>query len=362
MGEKELYIALNMIPKLGPIRIMDIVSRIKTFEAFVKADRFSLLNIPGINEKLCDIILEYRQRVDPYIEINRAEKLGAKIVTLDDQEYPYLLKNIYDPPPVIYIKGDLSALNNETVAIVGTRKATYYGKTMAINLARELASFKINVVSGLARGIDSYAHKGALEAGGPTTAVLGCGIDIIYPPENADLAAKICDNGCLITSFHLGTKPLPANFPARNRIISGLSLGTVVVEATEKSGSLITADFSLEQGREIFAVPGNIMSPYSRGPHKLLKMGAKLVENVEDIIEELNLNQRSAKNNDEKDKTQILSSDELNILNLIDYQPISIEQILIKSQKNTQELNTLLSILEVKGLIALTGGYVVRVK
>jgi len=363
MAEKELYIALNLIPKLGSIRIKNLVDGIKNYELFLEAQRETFLQIPGINDNLCDTILEYRQRVNPYIEINKAESLGAKIVTFCDPDYPDMLKNIYDPPPVLYIKGDLSALNYQAVALVGTRKATYYGKNVAMKLAKGLAENNVNVVSGMARGIDSYAHKGALEAGGPTTAVLGCGLDIVYPPENAKLAEKICEYGCLLTPFPIGTKPLAGNFPARNRIISGLSLGTVVIEAAEKSGSLITADFSLEQGREVFAVPGSIMSPYSRGPHKLLKQGAKLVENVEDIVEELNLNRRSVKNNDKKDKEQKLSKEELEVLGLIDYQPITVEQVLIKSNKNTQELNALLSMLEIKGMVTiLAGGYVVRAR
>jgi len=361
MSERELYIALNLIPKLGSVRIKNLVDEVKSYELFLRTERETFLHIPGINRNICDTIIEYRQRVNPYIEIDKAERLGVKIVTLCDPEYPNLLKNIYDPPPVLYMKGNLSILDYQAIALVGTRKATFYGKSVAMKLAKGLAENKINVVSGMARGIDSYAHKGALEAGGPTTAVLGCGLDIVYPPENVKLAEKICESGCLLTPFPIGTKPLATNFPARNRIISGLSLGTVVIEAAEKSGSLITADFSLEQGREVFAVPGSIMSPYSRGPHKLLKQGAKLVESVDDIIEELNLNMMSVKNKCTNAIEQHLSQEESAVLSLIDYEPTSVEQILMKSNKKTKESNAILSMLEIKGVITiLPGGYVVR--
>lgn len=364
MKDAEFLIALNMVPMLGSKRIIEIASAFNDFKAFLKATAEDLMQIPGISSKLCEHILKYRERVDPSGEIARAKKVGARIVTILDNDYPELLSQIYDPPPVLYVLGDPATLKYDAVAVVGTRKASTYGKNVAEIFARELASMEINVVSGLARGIDSCAHKGAADAGGPTTAVLGCGIDIMYPPENINLMKKIIHCGCVVTSFPMGTRPLSSNFPARNRIISGLSLGTLVVEAAEKSGSLITADFALEQGREVFAVPGSIMSPYSRGTHKLIKQGAKLVEDVNDILNELRLENTIINKKALPEKTSCLSlkDDEKIILNLIDFHPVHIEQLLAQSGKTSGEINSIITRLELKGLIStLPGGYIMKI-
>lgn len=201
--------------------------------------------------------------------------------------YPELLEEIYDPPLLLYARGHLAALNNPCVAIVGTRKPTVYGLQMAQGLAADLASRGICVVSGLARGIDAAAHRGCIEKNGATIAVLGCGIDVVYPKEHRQLTARILDSGLLLTEFAPGTSPAPQNFPVRNRIISGLALGTLIVEASEYSGSLITARLAMEQNRDIFALPGNLTSPQSFGPNFLIKQGAKLVQTWRDVIEEL---------------------------------------------------------------------------
>jgi DNA processing protein len=362
MEDSELLIALNMIPMLGSKRISDISSTFKNMHGFLKAGREELMQVPGISDKLCEHILKYREKIDPSAEIARAKKIGAQIVTIADKDYPELLGQIYDPPPVLYVLGDVSTLKYNAVAIVGTRKASSYGKNVAENFARELASREINVVSGMARGIDSYAHKGATDAGGPTTAVLGCGIDIVYPPENINLMKKIIHCGCIVTCFPMGMRPISSNFPARNRIISGLSLGTLVVEAAEKSGSLITADFALEQGREVFAVPGSILSPYSRGTHKLIKQGAKLVENIDDILSELYIEGATTDEIKESETPTSLSGDERAVLELIDFQPVHMEQLLAESQKASGEINSIITRLELKGLITtLPGGYVMKI-
>jgi len=356
-----LLVALNLIPELGSIKIQSLAEKFKCLSEFMKAKTEELLEVPGIGKKLSEKIITYRAKIEPYSEIEKATKQKVNIVTLFDEDYPERLKQIYDPPPVLYIKGQKSVLNDKAIAIVGSRKASTYGRGVATNFAKDLASMNINVVSGMARGIDSFAHKGAIEAGGPTTAVFGCGIDIIYPPENMALMQKITEYGCIISSFPFGAAPLPANFPARNRIISGLSLGTLVVEAAERSGSLITADFSLEQGREVFAIPGNIYSPYSRGTHKLIKQGAKLVENIEDILDELYLERINNKNKEEKIALQALTIPEKNLYELIDYHPIQIEQLIEKSQSDSHNVNAILTRLELRGLIlALPGGYYVR--
>lgn len=362
MAELELLVALNMIPYLGPVRIRGLLNYIKTYRDFMNAQRSDFLEIPGINQKICDAILESRKKVNPLEEIKRASELGAKIITFEDKDYPRLLAEIYDPPPVLYSLGEISVLNQKSVAIVGTRKPTAYGRKIAEQMGGELAEFNINVVSGLARGIDACAHRGALKAGGPTTAVLGCGIDVVYPPENYEIMKEIIKAGCVVSSFPIGTRPLASNFPARNRIISGTSLGTVVIEAAEKSGSLITADFALEQGREVFAVPGSVFSPYSRGTHKLIKQGAKLVENVNDILEELNLKLKS----DSSMKTSFdiagIGQEEIEVLNLVDYHPVSLEFLVQKTGKSPQEISAVITRLQLKDLIALLpGGYVIKV-
>ena len=361
MRDNELLIALNLIPKLGSIKIQSLAEKFKSYSEFMKAKPEDLSEIPGIGKIISDKIIEYRGKIDPNREIEKAKKQGIKIVTLVDENYPEQLKQIYDPPPVLYVRGEQSSLSNKSIAIVGARKASTYGRNVAMRFAKELASMTVNVVSGMARGIDSYAHKGAIDAGGPTTAVFGCGIDIVYPPENENLMKKILECGCVISSFPLGTPPLAANFPARNRIISGLSLGTLVIEAAEKSGSLITADFSLEQGREVFAVPGNIFSPYSRGTHKLIKQGAKLVENIDDILDELYLERINNKNVEDNPDLQNLSVTEKRLFELVDYQPVQIEHLISKAQGNSREVNAILTRLELKGLIsALPGGHFVR--
>lgn len=214
---------------------------------------------------------------------------NIKETPLSDVFYPKNLKNIYDPPDPLYVKGRIVPGDDIAVAIVGSRKASLYGLKTCEKLAYELAGMGVTIVSGLARGIDSAAHRGALKAGGRTIAVFGCGLDYIYPSENKKLAEEIEQNGALVSEFPAGAMPLPYNFPKRNRIISGLSLGVVVVEASKDSGALITADFALEQGREVFAVPGKIDASTSTGTHRLIKEGAKLVEGADDILEELNL-------------------------------------------------------------------------
>ena len=345
MKDNDLLIALNLIPKLGSVKIQSLAEKFKSYSEFLRAKPKDFYEVPGIGKIITDKIIEYRGKIDPSREIEKAKKLGIKIITLQDKDYPEQLKQIYDPPPVIYVKGDESPLNSKSIAIVGARKASTYGRNVAVRFAKELASMNINIVSGMARGIDSYAHKGAIDAGGPTTAVFGCGMDSVYPPENEKLMKKILECGCVISSFPLGTPPLAANFPARNRIISGLSLGTLIIEAAERSGSLITADFSLEQGREVFAIPGSIFSPYSRGTHKLIKQGAKLVENIDDILGELYLVRSNNKYMKGNINLQNLSVPEKTVFELIDYHPVQIEQLISKTQKDSQELNAILTCL-----------------
>jgi DNA processing protein len=240
----------------------------------------------GIPSRAAQAIFAQTALQDAEKELEKAEKAGYRLISLESEDYPHLLKQIPDAPLVLYVRGDVKVLSQYSVAMVGTRRPSAYGSSVAHRLARDLAERQLVVVSGLARGIDSASHRGALEAKGRTVAVLGSGIDVMYPRENKRLADEIANSGAVISEFPLGTGPTPENFPIRNRLISGLSLGVVIVEAAEYSGSLITARLAVDQNREVFAVPGNITSPQSFGPNHLLKQGAKLVDQWMDVIEE----------------------------------------------------------------------------
>lgn len=361
---KKYYHALKLIPSLGPRRIKSLLDYFKTpFEAW-RASKEDLLCLDNFGPSLTEKFLKERSKIDPDRAWEAVAEKNISIVTWDEPGYPLLLKEIYDPPPVLYFQGDIGVLQNSCLAVVGSRRHTVYGKEIAYKFAAKLADYGLTIVSGMARGIDTWAHRGALEKGGKTAAVLGCGVDICYPAENRDLKKRIADNGVVISEFPPGTEPLPQHFPQRNRIISGLALGTLVVEATGKSGSLITAGFALEQGREVFAVPGGIGSPFSRGCHKLLKEGAKLVETVEDILEEIII---PLKNNEEKrgetePYRQIADIKENELLEFIPYEPVLMEEIIIQSKRNPAEVSVLLLELELSGKIRqLPGKYYMRI-
>ena len=274
-----------------------------------------------------------------------------QILRSSDNIYPELLKKIYDPPKELYIRGDANILNSRCIAMVGTRKATHYGKETAKRLAYELSKNGFTVVSGLASGIDTEAHKGALEAGGKTIAVFGCGIDLVIPSENKKLAEKIENSGALISEYGPGVQPARWTFPRRNRIISGLSIGTVMIEGHWESGAMITAKLALEEGREVFAVPGNIEIDQTKGPHWLIKQGAKLVENVDDILEEFNMKRLLDAENTRKADHLQLSLDELKVVSLLTSEPKHIDDISAISKLSVQEALGLLSILEIKGAV-----------
>jgi DNA processing protein len=287
MTSREAYIALNMVDGVGPVRVRALLDRFGAPEAILSAPRDGLMRVEGVGEEVARSIAGWRGPVDLDAELARIEKAGVQVVTRDDAGYPKNLREIYDPPLVLYVKGTLSERDALAMAIVGSRRTTLYGQEMARKLAFQLARVGVTVVSGLARGIDTAAHKGALQAKGRTVAVVGCGIDIVYPAENKKLADEIVEKGgAVVTEFPFGVKPDRQNFPMRNRIISGWSLGVVVVEANLRSGALITAGQAAEQGRQVFAVPGRADSILSRGANKLIKDGAKLTEDAEDVLSE----------------------------------------------------------------------------
>jgi DNA processing protein len=286
MDDRAWWLALHLVPGVGRITFKKLVGYFGHPRHVMRASAGQLLRVSGIGPKLTQAIMEFQTAVEVERELHIADALGCQILTQEEAGYPPLLKAIEDPPPVLYVKGDIGELTGSGIAMVGSRRPSTYGSVIAAQLSRGLSAAGVTVVSGLARGIDSVAHLKALEHGGRTIAVLGSGLAHIYPPENRLLADRISRQGALVSEFAMRTKPERLNFPLRNRIISGLSLGTVVVEAGERSGALITAQWALDQGREVFAVPGNVTAPTSRGANRLIKMGAKLVECAADILEE----------------------------------------------------------------------------
>lgn len=281
------WVALSRIPGLGCVGFKKLAGHFEDPTEALSVSRTALAEIEGLDQQAIDGLCNFSAWDEAEKEIVKADRAGVKIVPFTDSNYPARLRMISDPPPLLYLKGEIRQEDEKAVAIVGSRSTSDYGRRVARDLCRGLASFGFTVVSGMARGIDGTAHETALNAGGRTLAVLGSGVDCVYPAEHDKLYQRISENGAVISEFPMGTRPLAFNFPARNRLISGLSLGVVVVEATEKSGSLITAGLALEQGREIFAVPGEVGSSRSRGAHRLIRQGAKLVETVDDIIEEI---------------------------------------------------------------------------
>ncbi len=280
------WIALKSIKGIGYVSFPALADRFGSPAAVFSASVSDLQQTEGISSRIASAIVDFRDWDNIKVELELIHKYNVKIVTYRDESYPRQLLNVYDRPPYIYVRGNLNS-EDINIAIVGSRAASTYGKYTTERISRDLALQGVTVVSGMARGIDSSAHRGAITAHGRTVAILGSGLDVIYPPENKKLFADIIDNGAVISEFPMGTPPRSTNFPARNRIISGMSYGVVIVEAGEKSGSLITARLALEQGREVFAVPGSIDSAGSRGTNKLIKQGAKLIENTEDILEEI---------------------------------------------------------------------------
>ena len=375
------WIALRLVTGVGRQAYKSLLETFGSPYKVFHASYEELISVSGIGSKTAFYIRRFCDWSKAENELNQLKQLNINVITCLDNQYPEILKNIYDYPPILYVKGILKR-DDLNIALVGSRIASTYGKFTTEKLARELALNGMTVVSGMTRGIDSAAHRGALAGRGRTIAVLGCGLDIIYPPENKNLYSEIADNGAVISELALGTPPNAPNFPMRNRIISGLSLGVVVVEANERSGSLITARIALEQGREVFAVPGNVDTIGSRGTNKLIKEGAKLIENVKDIIEEIMpQNERKkcfmlVEGQDEKIKNMKKSQDRKNsscttesaydisnfsnnekiIFNILTSKPVDIDAIVETSGLNVNEtLNCLLNLELYDAILQLPG-------
>jgi len=338
------WFALNNIPDLGNASIKKLWDHFGSIDKILSANEEELSGVEGLSKKVIKGILDGNSP-DFSLGFQSITK-DVKILTFENANYPQALLNIYDPPSILYVRGDESLLNQKSIAIVGTRKATHYGKTMARKLAYELASMGIVIVSGLALGIDTAAHEGALEAKGKTIAVLGCGVDVIYPPSNKDLYSRI---QTIVSEFEPGTKVENWRFPQRNRIISGLSLGTIVIEGHYESGAMITAKQALDQGREVFALPGQVGLEQSLGPHWLIKQGAKLIESVDDILEELNLERRTPTT---EHRAQVdLSEEEREIVKVLSLEPKHVDMIAYEAKMAIPQVSSLLLMMEMKKII-----------
>lgn len=323
---EQFYLAaLQMVPGIGSSRIKALVDYFSSAREAWLADQGDLFLSKCLDNTVCNNLLSQRDKIDVHSLAERLVRKRILLCSLLDDSYPVLLRNTFNPPYVLYYRGSLPT-TDKLIAIVGSRKATVYGKNAATMLASGLVAAHVGVVSGAARGIDTAAHQGAMEKQGYTIAVLGSGVDISYPPENAKLLAHIAETGAIISEYAPGVMAHPGHFPARNRIINGLARGVIVVEAAEKSGALITADFALEEGRDVFAVPGSIFSGSSRGANKLIKLGAKPVDSTADILEEYGWESQQTSRVE-----ALLSSDEHAVYSLLNYEePIGIEEIVTK--------------------------------
>jgi DNA processing protein len=357
-AEKQSIIILNLIPEIGPKRFSNLVNRFGRAEEVLKATEYDLSCVEEIGEKLAKKISSAKNSIDADKEIELAGKLGVNIITCFDPQYPKSLKNLPDSPFVLYIKGEVKDDDLLSVAIVGTRLATNYGKSVAMKFSKDFADCGVTTVSGLARGIDTEVHKATIDAGGRTIAVLGNGLNRHYPPENKKLEEKIVKNGALVSEFPLETSPDKCNFPRRNRIISGLSLATLVVEADIKSGALITAKFCLEQGKDVFAVPGPIFSKYSNGTNYLIKSGAVPALSVQEIIEAIAPLAQWLKNKEtSKIEAKVpgleLDGIDRQVMAVLDNNSdgVSIDSLLSKIKVSIGELSKALINLELKGFL-----------
>jgi len=345
---KVFYVWLSSINGVGAKTFKKLVDYFGNAENVYKSSLEDIKQVVN-NGRVLNSIIEAK-KIEPYKYAERLHKEKVKVLLIDDDEYPKLLREIYDAPPVLYVKGNITESDDMSIAIVGSRNATSYGKLMSEKFSYELSKHGFTIISGMARGIDSQAHKGAIKAGGRTIAVLGCGVNIAYPEENKKLMEEIISKGAVVSEYPLDYLPVAGNFPARNRIISGLSLGVLVVEAGVKSGSLITAKFALEQGRDVFAVPGIITSAYSQGTNGLIKQGAKLVASVSDILDEYNFREDIKTRINER-FVNTLSSEERKLYAIISECPRDIEEIVEITKFPISKVNYLLSSLTIKGLI-----------
>lgn len=351
--EKKYWVGFNMVKGVGSIRLKRLLDFFGKLSVAWDAPMDALL-AAGLSEKILDHFRMIRNQVDLDLYISKILEKHIQIITWQDENYPRRLMEIEQPPPVIYVRGSLKPEDDWAVAIVGTRRVTTYGKQITRDSAEYLAGNGITIISGMARGVDALAHQAALDVGGRTIAVLGCGVDVIYPPEHRKLAEAIIANGALLSDYAPGTPPDGVNFPPRNRIISGLARATIVIEAGEKSGALITAKFSAEQGRDVFAVPGSILSPMSRGTNNLIAEGATPLTNPKDVLAALNYTQVVEKQSARA--TLAAEPEEQAILNAMGYETIHVDELCQKLALPVEKLTATLTMMELKGMVTQSGG------
>lgn len=354
MDESKYWLGFSLVPEIGPRRLARLLSAFGDAASAWNATEMQLRRA-AIESRPIENLLHARKRLDLDFEMEKVRRAGARLITLADDAYPPLLRQVAEAPAVLYVRGTLEAADAQALSIVGTRKATTYGREAAHELARQLARSGITIISGLAHGIDSAAHSGALAGGGRTLAVLGCGIDRVYPPDNRALAENVVQHGALVSEFPVGTPPDGRNFPRRNRIISGMALGVLVVEAPENSGALITAAVAADQGREVFAVPGNIFNLSSRGSNRLIQDGAKLVMGVDDILLELNLALRNVQLQAAAEQIAPANSTEARLLEHLSADPLHVDELARMASLPIAVVTSTLAILELKGLARMVG-------
>ena len=353
MSDRQFWLGFNLVSGIGPVRFRRLLSHFGSASAAWRANARGLA-AAGLDLRTIESIIATRDRLDLDREMKRVETAGAALVIQGDREYPSLLQQVADPPPLLYVRGMLLPGDELSIAVVGTRRASVYGKQVCERLVTEIAGRGVTVVSGLARGIDAVAHRAALAAGGRTIAVVGCGVDVVYPAEHAALARDIVTNGAIISEYAIGSAPEAGNFPARNRIISGMTRSTLVVEAGETSGALITANFAVEQGRDVLAVPGSVLAEGCLGTNRLIQQGAKLVIGANDIFDELNV----ATIGQQLEFRSVAPEDpiERSLLELLSGEPSHVDEMVRELNLPVASVSGALAMLELKGMARHVGG------
>ncbi len=352
MDAKAYWVTFNKVVGIGPARLSALLEVCGSAEAAWRAS-IQAMQQARLDRRSVENLLQARRELDPEREWAQVLASGVQVLTWDDPDYPAGLRLVDGSPPVLFVRGQIASQDEWAIALVGTRRASSYGREVAQVLATELAHQGVTVVSGLALGIDTVAHRAAIDAGGRTLAVLGSGVDQLYPPQNRGLATAIAGQGAIISDYPLGTRPEANNFPPRNRIISGLSRGVVIVEASERSGALITAQFAAEQGRELFAVPGNILHPGSLGCNRLIQQGATPLLSVDDVLEQLNMTRLS--NLVEARRNVLTDPLEQTLLGQLSTQPSHIDDIMRSAALPVAQISGLLTVMELKGLVRQVG-------
>lgn len=353
LDPKAYWVGFNLVKGVGAARLKQIIEFFGSLETAWNSPAAGLASA-GLPPKVVENFQRLKTQVDLEKVMERIAAQNVKVITWEDGDYPRRLKEINQSPPVLFIRGSINVEDDWAVAVVGTRRVTPYGRQVTAEIARFLAQNGVSVVSGLARGVDAIAHQEALRTGGRTIAVLGSGVDVIYPPEHRKLAADIMQQGAVVSDYPLGTQPDGVNFPPRNRIISGLSLATVVVEAGEKSGALITAEFAVEQGREVFAVPGSILTPQSEGTNRLIEQGARPLLKMTEILEVLKLERIPEKQTARRQNP--MSPVEKKVLDALNQEPQHVDEICGQTGLSISELSATLTLMELKGLVTQVGG------